>query len=92
MFDFISKSIKKVFGTKYDRDSAVYSPRVAEINEAFEGLSNVSNDELRNKTVDFRQRIAEHLAGIDQDIREAKEQATAEADLNSKEALFAEID
>jgi len=92
MFDFISKSFKKVFGTKYDRDFAEYSPRITEISEAFEQLSNISNDELRNKTIEFRQRIAEHLAGIDQDIRETKEMASNETDLNTKETLFGEID
>ncbi len=92
MFDFISKSIKKVFGTKSDRDKAAYSPRIQLINDAYEQLQSLSNDGLRNKTQEFRQRIAEHLAGIDQDIRNLQEQANAETDLTQKESVFNEID
>ena len=72
MFNAIAKSIKKVFGTKQERDVNMYMPIVEEINEVFEGLSGLSNDELRNKTNEFRTRIAEHLAGIDKDIAEAQ--------------------
>jgi len=88
MFGFI----KKIFGTKYDRDVATYGPVVDEINECFESYANLSNDELRNKTLDFRARIAAHLEGIDRDIQVAKEEAITEEDMNQKEALFKEVD
>ncbi|MCL4111431.1 UNVERIFIED_CONTAM: hypothetical protein GTU68_020705 [Idotea baltica] len=56
MFDIF----KKVFGTKADKDIKVYSPIVSEINEFFDSYSSLSNDELRNKTIEFRKRIATH--------------------------------
>ncbi|NNE29090.1 MAG: preprotein translocase subunit SecA, partial [Saprospiraceae bacterium] len=92
MLNYLSKSLKKVFGTKYDRDVAIYGPVVDTINEEYSKLTNISNDELRNKTNVFRQRIAEHLAGIDEDIRELKETIGNEKDLNHKEELYAELD
>ncbi len=92
MFNAIAKSIKKVFGTKQERDVKSYMPVVEEVNEVFEGLSKLSNDELRNKTREFRTRIAEHLAGIDKDIAEAEAEANAEGELHQKESLFAELD
>ena len=64
MFNFL----KKVFGTKYDRDVATYGPVVDDINEYFEEYNKLTNDELRNKTHEFRERIAEHLVGINEDI------------------------
>ena len=91
MFDFISKSLKKVFGTKYDRDNAVYSPVVELINEEFVKLEGLSNDALRNKTVEFRQRIAEHLAGINEDIRNLKDDAQKEEDPSEKEIIFRKL-
>ena len=92
MFNAIAKSIKKVFGTKQERDVNTYTPIVEEVNEAFEALSGLSNDELRNKTQEFRTRIAEHLAGIDKDIAEAQAEANQEEELHRKESLFSELD
>ena len=92
MFESITKSLKKVFGTKQDRDVNTYMPVVEEINEVYEGLKDLTNDELRQKTETFRAQVAEHLAGIDKDIAEARAEASEEEDLLRKEELFAEID
>ncbi len=86
------KIFKNLFGTKYDRDVKRYSPIVEEINRHFETYGNISNDELRNKSIDFKKRIAEHLAGVDQDIETLNSNAANEADLNLKEDLFNQID
>jgi len=86
------KAIKKLFGTKYDRDVAEYTPIVDQINNEFELLQDLSHDELRNKTHDFRNRIAEYLSNIDQQIEEARQEATDEEDIYQKEQLFGEID
>jgi len=88
MFNFI----KKVFGTKYDRDVKEYSPVVEEINDFFDSYSSISTDELRNHTVIFRQRIADHLAGINEDIDKLKEEATKEPDLDAREEMFNDVD
>ena len=92
MFNFIKKSFKKVFGTKYDRDEKHYMPFVHQTNEEFEKLRDYSNDQLRNRTLEFKERIATHLSGIDEDIQSIKDQAKAEPNLHEKEALFKEID
>jgi len=86
------KIFKNLFGTKYDRDVKLYSPVVAEINKHFESYASISNDELRNKSLNFRSRIAEHLSGIDQDIATVEADADKETDLNVKEELFNKID
>ena len=92
MLNFITNPLKKLFGTKYDRDAAIYQPYVDLINEAFEKLQNLSNDELRNKTLEFRKAIADHLAGIDEDIKTLTAQALETEDIYQKENLFKEID
>ncbi len=88
MFGFI----KKLFGTKYDRDEAHYMPFVDQTNEEFAKLQNLSHDELRNKTLEFRARIKEHLSGIDEDIQSLKNQAKTEENLYEKESLFKQMD
>ncbi|MCH2021588.1 MAG: preprotein translocase subunit SecA [Saprospiraceae bacterium] len=88
MFGFI----KKLFGNKYERDIKAIMPIVDKIKEEYELLDDISNDELRNKTLGFRQIIAEHLKPIDDEIDELQEEVDAEADIFKKQELFAEID
>ena len=57
-------------------------------------ISPLSNDELRNKTQEFRQRIKEHLTEIDAEIA-AKNKAAEELpfnDLMGKDAIYQEVD
>lgn len=69
-----------------------YDPHVQEINEIYETLHQLSNDQLRNKTKEFRDRIAEYLQEIDEDIEKLNQESIDEEDLFQKEALFKEID
>ena len=92
MLKSIGNTLKGIFGTKYDRDVKVYSPIVDEINDIFDSLSGLSHDELRNKSLAFRARIAEHLKGVDDDIEQLEQDAKKEEDLDLREELFKEID
>jgi preprotein translocase subunit SecA len=83
---------KGLFKSKHERDYDKYAPVVDAINEEWEKLQNLSHDELRNKTIEFRQRIADYLAGIDEDIRSVRKQALEEEDIHRKEELFKELD
>lgn len=86
------KIFQKVFGTKFDRDVKEYLPVVEQINAHFESYSSLTNDELRNKTYEFRQTIADHLQGINADIEKIKVDAKSEADPHEKESLFNQLD
>ncbi len=92
MLDFLSKSVKKLFGTKYDRDVSEYAPRVEVINEHFVSYANLSHDELRNKTIEFRATIAKELKEIDTEIEKSLADAQNEPNLHRKEDLFKEVD
>ena len=84
--------VKKLFGTKQDRDVKGYLPRVEEVNKYFESFHDLSNDELRGKTAEFRKRISTHLEGIDQDIASTRKNAADTQDFGEKEQLFQELD
>ena len=71
MIGSIFNTIAKVFGSKSERDLKTIYPIVTEINQAYEKLRNISNDELRGKTADFKITIADHLKDIDAEIDEA---------------------
>ncbi len=92
MLDFITKSLGKIFGNKSDKDKAFYMPYVNQTNAEYEKLQSLSLDDLRNKTTEFRERIAEHLAGINGDIDSLNQQAQDEPDFSVKEELYNEID
>ena len=92
MLGGLGKSLKSIFGTKYDRDVKTYSPVVEEINEVYESLSGLSNDELRNKTAEFRARIKEYLSDIDAEIAKVEKEIEDTDDLFAKEELFKEVD
>ncbi len=92
MFKSITSGLQKIFGSKYDRDIKAMQPIIDEINEHFATYAQLSNDELRGKTRDFRARIAEHLSEIDAEIAELEAQTKVQEDLYEKEALFADLD
>jgi preprotein translocase subunit SecA len=88
MFGFI----KKILGTKQDRDLKQYQVLVLEVNKYFEEYQSISNDALRSKTLEFRQRIKEYLVDIDAEITSVNQQAIEAEDFNTKETLFKEVD
>lgn len=55
----ITGLIKKVFGTKHEREAKKLLPIVSEINRIEESLDRLSDDEIRGKTEIFRQKIKE---------------------------------
>jgi preprotein translocase subunit SecA len=87
--------ISKIFGgSKSEKDVKKIEPLVVKINEHFAAYQSLSNDDLRNKTVEFRQRIKEHLTEIDNEIAE-KNKAAEELpfnDLMGKDAIYQEVD
>ncbi|MBL7719171.1 MAG: preprotein translocase subunit SecA [Flavipsychrobacter sp.] len=91
MIGFLSKLFG---GSKSDKDVKRIQPLVTEINRYFQEFQSLSNDELRNKTVEFRQRIKEHLKDIDAEIaaKKASGEQLAETDFQEKEAIYDEVD
>ena len=85
--------LTKVFGSKSERDIKAIQPLVIKINEAYAKLSSISNDELRSKTVYFKDVIAKALADIDGKISDLKASAEgAELDLAGKTAIYDQVD
>ena len=57
MLGALSKTLKKVFGDKSTKDLKEVKPLVEKVLKAYEGLSDLSNDELRQRTLDLKVRI-----------------------------------
>jgi len=88
------KFIAKVFGTKSEKDIKLLMPNVKKINDEFDKLSSLSNDDFRNKTIEVQDTINAHLKGIDDDIAalHQKVEDNPDMDIHEKEITFTEID
>src|SRR5690242_1921680 len=81
-------------GSKSEKDVKAIAPIVKQINQYFEQYRALSNDELRNKTIEFRARIKEHLKEIDDAIEQTNKKAEELPfdDLVGKDAVYQQVD
>lgn len=91
MLGFFSKMFG---GSKSEKDVKKIEHLVTKINQHFSAFQSLSNDELRNKTQEFRNRIKDHLTQIDQEIVSKNEEAEALDfnDLLGKDAIYQQVD
>ncbi|MBI1288262.1 MAG: preprotein translocase subunit SecA [Flavobacteriales bacterium] len=93
MINLINNLAKKFFGTKADKDIQEIQPIVDQVNQAFAGLQNLTDDQLRAKTAEFKKKIADHLAQEQKQIDELTARAeTPDTDVEEKERIYDEID
>lgn len=88
-------AISKLFGgSKSEKDVKKILPQVEKINQFFVQYQSLSNDELRNKTVEFKQRIAVHLADINQLIADKKQGAEdlPITEIAQRDNIYKEVD
>ncbi len=87
--------ISKIFGgSKSEKDVKVLQPVVDKVNGFYVTYQSLSNDELRAKTVDFKNRINHHLETIDGAIANQQQQAEALplTDMAGRDAAYQLID
>lgn len=89
----IINSILKIFvGDKSANDIKAIQPIVNKI-KSFEGaLQQLSNDELRAKTIFFKEKIKEARAEKDAKIEQLKAEAEVTVDIDARENIYVEID
>jgi preprotein translocase subunit SecA len=94
MINLINKAISSIFGTKSERDLKELNPIVALIPEETAKLQNISNDELRGKTNEFKKRIEEHIATIQGEINTLQSEIddNPSIDIARKEDVYTSID
>jgi len=94
MANVFTQIISSVFGSKSDRDVSTLKPFIIKINDHFQQLNQLSNDELRDKSRFFRETINSRLESYRIRIDEIKNQIENSPDLipEEKEDLFREID
>jgi preprotein translocase subunit SecA len=86
--------LKKIIGNKADRDLKAINPILAETLKAYETIKNLTTDELRAKTIEFKTRITEYIQPEADQIAEMKLQIDNDPDMDvdQKEKMYDDID
>ena len=94
MLGSITNTLKKIFGDKSDKDIKLSMPMVNKSNEIFATLKDISNDELRAKTLDLKARIKEAIKSEEEEIDALNKQVddNPQMEIPDKEAIFKQVD
>jgi preprotein translocase subunit SecA len=83
--------LSKMFGNKSQRDLREIMPYVEKIKSAYEEISKLSNDQVRQHTEAIKQKIAEYIANETNRIAELKDNIENEP-LENREKIYEEVD
>ncbi len=89
---FINSVLKVFVGDKSEKDVKALQPLVKEIKSFEQQLEGLSHDELRQKTVAFKQRIADNCKEINEKIAALQEEVDNSTDIDRNEEIYSEID
>ena len=84
--------IKKVFGSKSERDMKQVKPILEKVLAAYKDIDKLSNDELRARTEELKKKIREREDPFEKRIAEIKEHLESDIPVSEKEKLATESD
>lgn len=77
---------KKLFGTKHDKDIKRLTPKVKEINKLYEEYNSLTDEQLKNKTNEFKEIIKSRIENLEKQKQELQEKLQNET-LSSNEIM-----
>ena len=83
--------LKKIFGDKQVKDVKMLTPIVEEINAEYEKIKNLSDDELKAKTPEFKERIQQYTSEIRNKIDEMKNRLHSDEEFD-RNAAYDELE
>lgn len=89
---FLNKVLKGFLGDKNVTDLKEVKKVVGKIKAAEGDIQQLSDDGLRNKTAEFREKIKAAAAHITSQIEATREQIKNSSNIDEKEALFTKVD
>ncbi len=89
---FLNSILKTFVGDKTKKDLSIITPLIAEIKTFEKQLESLSNDDLRYRTVFFKEQIAQVRAPFDEKINALLEEVKSIQDLDQKEAIYQQVD
>ena len=88
----VNSIIKAFVGDKSKKDVKELQPIVKKIRSFESALQQLSHDELRQKTAEFKAIIAEKCSDIHKEIDRLQEESKSSADIDKNEAIYNQID
>jgi len=85
------KIVKKIFGDKHAKNLKELSPIADEINQEYEKIKDLSDDELKQKTVEFKEKIQNETSELRNQIEELKKQLQTDEDFDRQD-IYDELD
>jgi len=93
MLSFLNKGLRKILGSKSEKDLKKLQPYVNKINNEYNILSKISDQDLRNKTKYFKEKINKELEQTSEEILNLKKSyKSAGEEIEIKENILNEID
>ena len=83
--------VQAIFGTRHQRELKRLQPIVDQINEEFERLQGLSDEELRAQTDRFREQIREAVAEVEAELAELREEKRHAEGASEREAIAQRI-
>ena len=85
--------VTKLFGNKYAKDIKSIEPIVKQIHAEHEKITDISNDELRSKTIELKAKIEESVFSEKEEITSLKSKADEKGiGIDEKEEIYNKID
>ena len=93
MLGFLNKGLRKILGSKSEKDLKKLQPYVNKINNEYKTLSKISDQDLRNKTKYFKEEIQKELEQTSKEILNLKKSyKSAGEEIEIKENILNQID
>ena len=93
MLGFLNKGLRKILGSKSEKDLKKLQPYVNKINNEYNILSKISDQDLRNKTKYFKEEIQKELEQTSKEILNLKKSyKSAGEEIEIKENILNQID
>ena len=86
------KFVQKLFGSKNEKDVKYLLPIVDQINEEYEKLASLSDEELQAKTGEFRARIKEATGAIEDEMTQLREDLKQDLPHDERMTIFDRLD
>ena len=83
--------LKKIFGDKQAKDMKLLWPIVDQINEEYEKIKDLSDEQLKAKTQEFKEKIQNHTAELRQQIDELKLKLQSDEEIDTH-SVYAELE
>ena len=93
MLSFLNKGLRKILGSKSEKDLKKLQPYVNKINNEYKTLSKISDQDLRNKTKYFKEEINKELEQTSEEILNLKKSYKSSGEeIEKKENILNQID